>query len=300
MSVLPPMPTLPPIVVVKTEKPDGATVVKTERPDDFEAPAAVKRERPEEPVVVRKRGRPARRGVIPRRVTVKQEKPEGPRPVQKQEPVPPPDAPVTPWAVRVVPVKPEPDEPRDSRPAETKDVKVVPARPPQAAPWTRPNYVPAPERDVFARTARLPDRPSEEEQEQERPRERKKHKKVYVHIDPANLPPAPDRKCMQNYVAVDPSREMFGLIDQGLADGATRSFVMHVRRGQTPWTVLGAIRPGVLLPVISKSGRGGVTNLRVRFTTPAQYYSPGSKVTSMRIGVDEADWQSLMTKAHRI
>lgn len=287
MSTLPPMP----VVVVKTERPDETPVyVKREEPVYYvkrEEPVYVKREEP-----ARKREEPVRKR--PRRATVK---PERARPV-KIEPAPP-DAPETPWAVRVVPVKPEPDAPRDS----PEDIQVVPARPAQTAPWTRPNYVPAPERDAFesAFAARLPDLPSEEAgEQQERPQARKKQTKVYVHIDPNNLPPAPDRKCMQNYVAVDPSREIFGLIDQGLADGATRSFVMHVRRGQTPWTVLGAIRPGVLLPVISRSGRGGITSLRVRFTTPAQYYSPGSKVTSMRIGVDEADWQSLMTKAHRI
>lgn len=64
--------------------------------------------------------------------------------------------------------------------------------------------------------------------------------------------------------------------------------------------VLGAVKVGGVLPVIAKSGRGGTTPLRVRFTSPSQYYSPGRKVTSMTIGVDEMDWQSLMAKAHRI
>jgi hypothetical protein len=106
--------------------------------------------------------------------------------------------------------------------------------------------------------------------------------------------------CVKNYEAVDPSREVYGLINQGLSDTGTRTLIMHVRRGQVPWVVFGGVRPGGVLPVIAKSGRGGTTSLRVRFTTPAKYYSPGRKVTSMTIGVDEMDWQSLMTKAHRI
>ena len=40
--------------------------------------------------------------------------------------------------------------------------------------------------------------------------------------------------------------------------------------------------------------------LRVRFTTPARYYSPGSKVTTLTVGVDETDWQSLMADARGI
>ena len=76
--------------------------------------------------------------------------------------------------------------------------------------------------------------------------------------------------------------------------------VIHVKRKQIAWDVLNVVKPGSILAAKSRSGRGSPTPLRVRFTTPNKYYSPGCKVTSMTIGIDEADWQSLMAKARRI
>jgi hypothetical protein len=106
--------------------------------------------------------------------------------------------------------------------------------------------------------------------------------------------------CSRNYAAVDAKRESYGLIDQGTVDAGTRTMVMHVKRRQTAWDVLNVVKPGSILAAKSRSGRGSPTPLRVRFTTPNKYYSPGCKVTSMTIGIDEADWQSLMAKARRI
>lgn len=212
---------------------------------------------------------------------------------------------LAPWATRVVRVKKEED---GSRPAQ--DITVEPAQPPASTPWSLPDFVPVMPHDLGrVRQLELPPIPDvptrsadvEKASVSHAPR-RKKTK---------HAPSPPPRTwgdsdhvssllCVKNYEAVDPSRELYGLINQGLSDTGTRSLIMHVRRGQTPWVVLGAVKPGGVLPVIAKSGRGGTTPLRVRFTSPSQYYSPGRKVTSMTIGVDEMDWQSLMTKAHRI
>jgi hypothetical protein len=106
--------------------------------------------------------------------------------------------------------------------------------------------------------------------------------------------------CSRNYAAVDAKRESYGLIDQGMVDAGTRTMVIHVKRRQIAWDVLNVVKPGSILAAKSRSGRGSPTPLRVRFTTPNKYYSPGCKVTSMTIGIDEADWQSLMAKARRI
>jgi len=106
--------------------------------------------------------------------------------------------------------------------------------------------------------------------------------------------------CARNYAAVDARRESYGLIDQGLVDAGTRTMIMHVRRGQPAWDILTTVKPGSILAARSKSGRGSPTPLRVRFTTPTKYYSPGCKFTTLTVGVDEMDWQSLMAKARRI
>lgn len=106
--------------------------------------------------------------------------------------------------------------------------------------------------------------------------------------------------CARNYAAVDARRQTFGLIDQGLVDAGARTMVMHVRRGQPAWDILNAVKPGSFLEAKSKSGRGSPTQLRVRFTTPTKYYPPGCKFTTMTVGVDEMDWQSLMAKARHI
>jgi hypothetical protein len=108
------------------------------------------------------------------------------------------------------------------------------------------------------------------------------------------------RFCARNYAAVDARRETYGLIDEGLVDGGTRTMVMHVRRGLPAWDILNAVRPGTILAAKSKSGRGSPSPLRVRFTTPTKYYAPGCKFSTMTVGIDEVDWQSLMAKARRI
>lgn len=229
-------------------------------------------------------------------VVIKKEKGEDAKPSE-----PPP---IPPWATRVVTVKKEDPGKQDAVPG----ITIVPARPPSSAPWVVPDFVPVMPRDIeSARQRELPPIPEPQAQrdEAEAPhRSRKQRRKPAKHS-----PEPPPRMwgenvssmlCVKNYEAVDPSREVYGLINQGLSDTGTRTLIMHVRRGQVPWVVFGGVRPGGVLPVIAKSGRGGTTSLRVRFTTPAKYYSPGRKVTSMTIGVDEMDWQSLMTKAHRI
>ena len=216
------------------------------------------------------------------------------------------EQPTAPWATRVAKVKKEEDGIQP-----TQDVTVEPAVPPTSAPWTLPGFVPVMPNEL-ARVRQLelppiPEAPTRSRDVQEAGPSRAPRRKP----PPKRSPTSPPRTwgdsenvssllCVKNYVAVDPSREMYGLINQGLSDTGTRSLIMHVRRGQSPWVVLGAVKVGGVLPVIAKSGRGGTTSLRVRFTSPSQYYSPGRKVTSMTIGVDEMDWQSLMAKAHRI
>lgn len=112
-------------------------------------------------------------------------------------------------------------------------------------------------------------------------------------------PPANPRRliCAWNYVAVDPDDKLFGVIDTGLG---ARSLIVHVRRNRVAWQTLNALRPGAILRVRPVKGTE-VVDLRVRYTTPCQYYSPGEKVSTLTIGVDEMDWRSfLMAVAPRI
>jgi hypothetical protein len=128
------------------------------------------------------------------------------------------------------------------------------------------------------------------------------------------LPPLTDgeawreRVCAKNYAAMDADAGAYGLIgaDGALEEpGGVRSLVMHVpRRVQHgkggAHGVLTQVRPGSILRVqrASKRARGEspppVRELRVRFTTPARYYGPGSNVTTLGIGVDEDDWRDVV------
>lgn len=109
--------------------------------------------------------------------------------------------------------------------------------------------------------------------------------------------------CLKNYAAVDASDETgesaecsFGLIDRGPCKQGVRALVMHSKSKK----VMDRIRPGTLLSVQSTAKGGGLGTLRVRYTTPAKYYSPGSRVTTLCVGVDATDWHKLTTECRRI
>lgn len=231
-------------------------------------------------------------------------------------PPPPPPKPLPPWAVKPV-VQ-----------AGGETVRFVPAIPVQVAPWSTPMIVlrreeaegpaargdslPRPEQQVAQVAGQqtdargLPPVPAPEaimemrrERKRGRPAQAKKPAKAASYDGPRVNP---NTRFIQaaNYAAVDPARKLFGLIDRGLSDAKTRALILHIRSRREAGPVFDGIRPGSLLPAVSKSKRGGTTLLRVRYITPSKYYSPGEKISSMALGVDEADWQSLVAKAHRI
>lgn len=132
--------------------------------------------------------------------------------------------------------------------------------------------------------------------------------------------------CLKNYAAVgveydDPSDlqpdlstktnssgwigSCYGLIDRGTKDGGIRTLLMHSKEHGTPHPrfgrpLLDRVQVGMSLHVHSTVAGGGSGKVRVRFTTPARYYSPGERVTTLTVGVDAADWQSLTPKRRRI
>ena len=92
-------------------------------------------------------------------------------------------------------------------------------------------------------------------------------------------------------------RSCYGLIDRGTRQTGVRSLIMHAKVASTnmDW-----VRAGTLLRVRSTLPGGGRSLLRVLYTTPSRYYSPGEMVTTLSVGVDAVDWQSLMPKGGRI
>jgi hypothetical protein len=110
---------------------------------------------------------------------------------------------------------------------------------------------------------------------------------------PKRPPQGPGKRLVsaRNYTAVEAVSERFGLIDMGLHQGA-RSLLLHVRKSVRPaHSVLNGIRPGSMITA-KKGARRAV--LRVRFITPARYYSPGAQITTLAVAVDESDWQGLV------
>ena len=223
---------------------------------------------------------------------------------------------VPPWAVQVVRRRNQGRAPRRSGKQQHQggggeagggEARVIPGIPKGEAPWQRdsggrPRWYDGAEQDTQDAAPPEHDRGS-------RPGKRARGGRISTWKSPettgrgtkANQALASSvQLCARNYAAVDAKRERYGLIDQGLVDAGTRTMVIHVKRKQIAWDVLNIVKPGSILAAKSRSGRGSPTPLRVRFTTPNKYYSPGCKVTSMTIGIDETDWQSLMAKARRI
>ena len=210
-----------------------------------------------------------------------------PEPGVEVTPLGPPD---TPWAMRVV-VKKE------------HLVRVEPERKPRLKPWPSPPRVepvpappphvePAPPPRVHAGQPRPPEHgpPSW--------REEAAHKGATIETTP-DIKASQARRLVtaRNYAAIEHGQERYGLIDSGAA-GPARELIVHVRKKfGDPFRVLNGIRAGSVLTA-KRGARQG--QLRVRFTTPARYYSPGCPVTTLNIGVDETDWQSLMAGARGI
>lgn len=97
----------------------------------------------------------------------------------------------------------------------------------------------------------------------------------------------------ENYAAVEAGGGQYGVIDLGSGGNDTRSVILHVPRGnKEPWQVLARVRPGASLQVRT-SPHAPPHSLRVRFTTPARYYSPGTKISTLYVAVDAADWMAL-------
>jgi len=197
----------------------------------------------------------------------------------------------TPWAMQEV-----------VREEDGTTVRVEPTRKPRKAPWTPSTNTSTTGPVLHGPPAWSPDRalsessPKVDEDEDEDEKKKKEKKKAGKK--------GTRQISAQNYVAIEAGAERYGLIDMGPTDssgGSSQSLTVHARKcNKMPHTVLNTIRPGSVL-FVKRSRRGGRTmQLRVRFTTPAKYYSPGAKLSTLSIGVDGVDWQSLIADAHRI
>lgn len=237
---------------------------------------------------------------------VKQEPPTDEEEVRvKNEPLGPAD---TPWAMQAVTLPPKRTRPQVI-------VRIEPVHAPkQEAPWELPPAqeppprAPASPRPARKRKQREPTHPGPPREAQHAPprwEDRPDHRKTEPRAK-QEAPPtlgeglsSASRVCARNYAAVEEGLERYGLIDMGTRSGG-RDLLVHVRkRCRPPFQLLNQLRPGALLRARRLLG-GKPGQLRVRYTTPARYYSPGALVTTLAIGVDEADWQSLMAGTRRI
>lgn len=245
-------------------------------------PPAVKREPPKAKPTVKREPGSTLTGFTPAKRETQA------KPVIKREPM----GPDTPWVMQTVTVQPEPTEP-------PRLLRVEPVHPPkQRVPWeTQPTPPPeAPEQPPLREVRPRPPGHAPPAWD-ERPREPPDSGQTSSSAQAPTAPSALRHVCAKNYAAIEAGLERFGLIDEG-PQNAGRALLIHVRkRCRPPFLLLNAVRPGTVLHV---SRQGKTATLRVRSTTPARYYSPGSQVTTLSLLVDEADWRSLTTSASRI
>lgn len=153
--------------------------------------------------------------------------------------------------------------------------------------------------------------PRDEARSQERrhapiPRDEARFYEPGVALAPLEKQAAPEKRRAarllrtENYAAVEATNGDFGLIDNGSDAGGCKPLLVHVpRREAHPWRILNTIRPGVMLRIRTRKG-GAPQCVRVRYTTPARYYAPGTRVSTLAIGVDSTDWRCLAAEASHI
>ena len=81
---------------------------------------------------------------------------------------------------------------------------------------------------------------------------------------------------------------LYGLIDEGSDGGGARMLLAHVPR-KSGHTFID-VRPGERIQVTNPKGGRGVWTLQVAYTGRHRYYSPGAKVTTLRVAVAQDDW----------
>ncbi len=97
----------------------------------------------------------------------------------------------------------------------------------------------------------------------------------------------------------------YGLIDSGPGPrgSGARCLVIHSppsRVAPDKPSATDRVRAGAILQMVSTEPGGGNSRVRVLFTTPEKYYPPGTRVSTLRIGVDASDWENLLPKQRRI
>lgn len=100
--------------------------------------------------------------------------------------------------------------------------------------------------------------------------------------------------CSKNYSAMEATTGKYGIIDNGLAQQGIHELIAHIPRLKREYEF--DMRPGDTIQIRSiwSKSKKDTIPMRVIFTSPSRYYSPGTKVTSLLIGVLESDWQKVM------
>ena len=94
----------------------------------------------------------------------------------------------------------------------------------------------------------------------------------------------------RNYAAWDSLRSL-GLVDQGEDGWGARALVLHAPRNHPNRELLN-VTEGDFLHVFSDAG--GLHRLRVLYTGRHRYYAPGTKVSTLVVGVDDREWGAML------
>lgn len=138
------------------------------------------------------------------------------------------------------------------------------------------------------------------ERKKETPRERRWFRDRLAHSD-SKFPDAPtqeraeddDARVSSSHYAAVEVHGWFGLIDHGCPSKGVRELVAHTPRNNGGYT-LDRLRAGQQIKVQPTSGPRHQEDLRVRFTTPARYYAPGARITTLAVGVDDSAWTKVV------
>ena len=95
----------------------------------------------------------------------------------------------------------------------------------------------------------------------------------------------------KNYSAIE-KHGRFGLIDMGIASPGVRCLTLHIPKSRNFLFPLNNLKVGDIINVIKRDTNESLT-LCLCFTTPSRYYSPGTRITTLTIGVDERAWSKV-------
>ena len=163
---------------------------------------------------------------------------------------------------------------------------------PPAEPLARPRFEPPAEplaRPRFEPLAEPRQATFQKDEEEEEWRPLPEQAEIFGEPDARSRTEVPrtGRVSSRRYAAMQ-AGGLFGLIDEGSDGGGARMLLAHVPRKSGHAFV--DVRPGERIQVMHPKNGRGVWPLQVAYTGRHRYYSPGARVTTLRVAVAHDDW----------